>query len=147
MLADLPLFSQSKRVFFSTSCVAWKKHQKRVRLWNSLAAAAAGWERVGVVSGWEGMDDGVEMGMDWRRRQRGKALGRRRDATGWQRCRGGRDWRRRWGYLGASRRGKEGQHCHGGSSGGRRWWAASARWQQQWATAVGSKGTVGGELV
>jgi hypothetical protein len=37
MLADLPPFSQSKRVFFSTPCVAWKKHQKRVRLWNSLA--------------------------------------------------------------------------------------------------------------
>jgi hypothetical protein len=75
MLADLPLFGQSKRVFFSTSCMAWKKHQKRVQLWNSLAEAS-GWERVGAVSGWEGMDDGVEMGMDWRRRQRGKALGR-----------------------------------------------------------------------
>jgi hypothetical protein len=37
MLADLPPFSQSKRVFFSTSCVALKKHQKKVWLLNSLA--------------------------------------------------------------------------------------------------------------
>jgi hypothetical protein len=82
MLADLPPFSQSKRAFFSTSCVAWKKHQKRVvevvgrhvagellepdlrwlppqALHSSQAAmegwaVASGWERAGVVSGWEG---------------------------------------------------------------------------------------------
>jgi hypothetical protein len=96
--------------------------------------------------------------MDWRRR-RGKSLGRCRDATDWQRHRGGRDWwwcqvggigggvgvtsvRRGVGKRGdvamvaAVVGGSGGWHQRGGSSGG-----------GIGVAAVGSKGTVGGEFV